>query len=146
MFYPRQEKISVVIEDDAHHDVAVTTARQAFDKGPGQVFLLRRGSCFKNAAVRQYVTTPMNWHGLNAPLLVNFARVERTIWFGRLTISGFLHYISQRSGERYDQMPGYMTTVVRSRSGSCLNRTMERARGISHYENWLRYLSGILCT
>ena len=49
VFYPATgQKISVVIEDDeASVDKAVTTARQAFDKGPGQVFLTRRGSCLE---------------------------------------------------------------------------------------------------
>ena len=49
---------------------------------------------------------------------INFARVERTAHgSGGSQFSIFADYISQRSGERYDQTPGYMTTVVREPVG-----------------------------
>ena len=121
VFYPATgQKISVVIEDDeASVDIAVTTARKAFDKGPWpglsnseRINVLERcGQVIRDNADElarlECAATGLILRELKERHMVRAAHNFRF----------FADYISQRSGERYDQTPGYMTTVVREPVG-----------------------------
>ncbi len=121
VFYPATgEKISVVIEDDAASvDVAVTTARQAFDKGPWPgLSTAERISVLERCgqAIRDNADELARLECAATGLILRELK-ERHMVRAAHNFRFFADYISQRSGERYDQMPGYMTTVVREPVG-----------------------------
>ena len=121
VFYPATgQKISVVIEDnEASVDKAVTTARRAFDKGSwsglstaDRITVLE--TC--GEVIRKNADELARLECAATGLILRELR-ERHMVRAAQNFRFFADYISQRSGERYDQTPGYLTTVVREPVG-----------------------------
>lgn len=117
VFYPATgAQVSTLIEDDATSvDVAVQAARNAFDRGgwaefsiPVRVEILEKCSQAildnsEELARLECAATGLVLHELRA------RHIQRAAYNFRF----FAEYISQSAGERYDQTPGFMTTVTR---------------------------------
>ena len=117
VYYPATgAQISTLIEDDAAAvDQAVSAARAAFDRGPWpglsvpariEVLEQCRQVILENAedlARLECAATGLVLRELR----------ERHIKRAAYNFRFFAEYISQSSGQRYDQTPGYMTTVSR---------------------------------
>lgn len=117
VYYPATgAQISALIEDDASAvDRAVTTARRAFDAGPWptlsipariEVLEQCRSLILENVdelARLECAATGLVFRELKARHMTRAAYNFRF----------FAEYISQSAGQRYDQTPGYMTTVSR---------------------------------
>ncbi|WP_082181894.1 aldehyde dehydrogenase [Aestuariivita boseongensis] len=117
VFYPATgARISTLIEDDAAAvDQAVTAARAAFDRGtwPGLGVLQRvevlercRQIILDNAEELARLECAATGLVLRELRERHFKRAAYNFRF-------FAEYISQSAGQRYDQTPGYMTTVSR---------------------------------
>nr|WP_325253532.1 aldehyde dehydrogenase [Amylibacter sp.] len=121
VFYPAtgQQVASLVEDDAASVDAAVQIARRAFDTGPwarlsvaNRVDVLRRcqQTILDNAdelARLECVATGLLLRELRQRHMVRAA----------YNFGFFAEYISQSSGQRFDQTDGYMTTVTRDPVG-----------------------------
>ncbi len=113
-------QISVLVEDDAASvGLAVRAARRAFDQGPWpslstaeRISLLER--CGK--IIRDHADELARLECAATGLLLRELK-ERHMLRAAYNFRFFADYISQRAGERYDQTPGYLTTVVREPVG-----------------------------
>jgi len=121
VFYPATgQQISVLVEDDAVAvDMAVTVARRAFDTGPWpglstaeRIAVLER--C--GQVILENADELARLECAATGLLLRELK-ERHMARAGYNFRFFADYISQRKGERYDQMPGYLTTVVREPVG-----------------------------
>ncbi len=117
VYYPATgARISTLIEDDdASVDQAVQAARTAFDRGP-----------WPSLSVPQRVDVLERCRQVILDNAEELARLEcaatglvlrelreRHIQRAAYNFRFFAEYISQSSGQRYDQTPGFMTTVSR---------------------------------
>ncbi|SHG67913.1 aldehyde dehydrogenase [Marivita hallyeonensis] len=121
VFYPASgQQISVLVEDDADAvDVAVTTARRAFDTGPWPgLSTAERTAVLERCGqvIRDHADELARLECAATGLLLRELR-ERHMVRAAYNFRFFADYISQRAGERYDQTPGYLTTVVREPVG-----------------------------
>ena len=117
VFYPATgAQISVLVEDDAGSVAqAVEAARAAFDRGPwpglsvpDRVEVLER--C--RAVILENAEELARLECAATGLVLRELR-ERHIKRAAYNFRFFGEYISQSAGQRYDQTPGYMTTVSR---------------------------------
>lgn len=121
VFYPATgEQISVLAEDDAASvDQAVKAARHAFDKGPwpglptaDRIAVLE----LCGQIIRENADELARLECVATGLLLRELR-ERHMARAAYNFRFFADFISQRAGERYDQTPGYLTTVAREPVG-----------------------------
>ncbi len=121
VFYPATgQQISVLVEDDAASvDVAVSVARRAFDTGPWpglstaeRIAVLER--C--GQVIRDNADELARLECAATGLLLRELK-ERHMARAAYNFRFFADFISQRAGDRYDQTPGYLTTVVREPVG-----------------------------
>ncbi len=117
VFYPATgAQISTLVEDDAAAvDRAVQAARRAFDRGPWpglsvphRVEVLER--C--RQTILDHAEELARLECAATGLVLRELR-ERHIKRAAYNFKFFAEYISQAAGQRYDQTPGYVTTVSR---------------------------------
>ena len=117
VFYPATgAQISTLIEDDARAvDRAVMTARRAFDRGdwpgldvPARIEVLE--ACRRT--ILDHAEELARLECAATGLVLRELR-ERHIKRAAYNFRFFAEYISQSAGQRYDQTPGFMTTVSR---------------------------------
>mgnify|MGYP000153280653 CR=1 FL=1 len=117
VFYPATgAQISTLVEDDAHSvDAAVAAARKAFDTGPWphigvpqRIEILER--C--RQAILDNAEELARLECAATGLVLRELR-ERHMARAAYNFRFFADYISQSAGQRWDQTPGYMTTVSR---------------------------------
>ncbi|WP_299882536.1 aldehyde dehydrogenase [uncultured Sulfitobacter sp.] len=121
VFYPATgQQISILVEDDAASvDVAVTAARLAFDRGPWRgLSTAERINVLERCGqlIRDNADELARLECAATGLLLRELK-ERHMARAAYNFRFFADFISQRAGERYDQTPGYMTTVVREPVG-----------------------------
>ncbi|MFY9210539.1 MAG: aldehyde dehydrogenase [Aestuariivita sp.] len=117
VFYPATgAQVSTLIEDDAQAvDGAVSAARRAFDRGPWPGLTLpQRQEALERCrqTILDHVDELARLECAATGLVLRELR-ERHMLRAAYNFRFFAEYISQTSGQRYDQTPGYMTTVSR---------------------------------
>jgi acyl-CoA reductase-like NAD-dependent aldehyde dehydrogenase len=121
VFYPATgEQIAILIEDDASSvDVAVTAARRAFDEGPWPKLSIAERISVLESCSRLILDNADELARLEcaASGLILRELKERHMVRAAYNFRFFANYISQSAGQRFDQSPGYMTTVVREPVG-----------------------------
>lgn len=121
VFYPATgEQIAILIEDDASSvDVAVTAARRAFDEGPWPKLSIAERISVLESCSRLILDNADELARLEcaASGLILRELKERHMARAAYNFRFFANYISQSAGQRFDQSPGYMTTVVREPVG-----------------------------
>ena len=121
IFYPATgEQIAILIEDDASSvDVAVTAARRAFDQGPWPKLSIAERISVLESCSKVILDNADELARLEcaATGLILRELKERHMARAAYNFRFFANYISQSAGQRFDQSPGYMTTVVREPVG-----------------------------
>ncbi len=121
VFYPATgEQIAILIEDDASSvDVAVTAARRAFDEGPWPKLSIAERISVLESCSKLILDNADELARLEcaASGLILRELKERHMARAAYNFRFFANYISQSAGQRFDQSPGYMTTVVREPVG-----------------------------
>ena len=121
VFYPATgEQIAILIEDDASSvDVAVTAARRAFDQGPWPKLSIAERISVLESCSKVILDNADELARLEcaASGLILRELKERHMTRAAYNFRFFANYISQSAGQRFDQSPGYMTTVVREPVG-----------------------------
>ena len=121
VFYPATgEQIAILIEDDASSvDVAVTAARRAFDQGPWPKLSIAERISVLESCSKVILDNADELARLEcaATGLILRELKERHMARAAYNFSFFANYINQSAGQRFDQSPGYMTTVVREPVG-----------------------------
>lgn len=117
VYYPATgAQISSLVEDDASAvDQAVCAARQAFDTGPWPAMPLpQRVETLENcrSVILEHADELARLECAATGLVLRELR-ERHMQRAAYNFRFFAEYISQSSGERYDQTPGFVTTVSR---------------------------------
>ena len=117
VFYPATgARIATLVEDDAAAvDAAVTAARAAFDRGPWPGLSVPKRIEVLEACRQVILDHAEELARLECAatgLLLRELR-ERHIARAAYNFRFFADVISQMAGQRYDQTPGYMTTVTR---------------------------------
>ena len=121
VFYPATgEQIAILIEDDASSvDVAVTAARRAFDQGPWPKLSIAERISVLESCSKVILDNADELARLEcaATGLILRELKERHMARAAYNFRFFANYINQSAGQRFDQSPGYMTTVVREPVG-----------------------------
>ena len=121
VFYPATgEQIAILIEDDASSvDVAVTAARRAFDQGPWPKLSIAERISVLESCSKVILDNADELARLEcaASGLILRELKERHMARAAYNFRFFANYINQSAGQRFDQSPGYMTTVVREPVG-----------------------------
>jgi acyl-CoA reductase-like NAD-dependent aldehyde dehydrogenase len=121
VFYPATgEQIAILIEDDASSvDFAVTAARRAFDEGPWPKLSIAERISVLESCSKLILDNADELARLEcaASGLILRELKERHMARAAYNFRFFASYISQSAGQRFDQSPGYMTTVVREPVG-----------------------------
>lgn len=121
VFYPATgEQIAILIEDDGSSvDVAVTAARRAFDQGPWPKLSIAERISVLESCSKVILDNADELARLEcaATGLILRELKERHMARAAYNFRFFANYINQSAGQRFDQSPGYMTTVVREPVG-----------------------------
>lgn len=121
VFYPATgQQVSSLVEDDAASvGAAVKMARQAFDTGPwSRLSVAKRVDVLRRCqqTILDHADELARLECVATGLLLRELR-QRHMARAAHNFGFFAEYISQSSGQRFDQTEGYMTTVTRDPVG-----------------------------